>query len=204
MLRSLTVWITTNQKIIEELGVPDHLTCREKSGWGQETTVRTRHGTMDWFHIGKGISQGCILSPCLFNFYTEYILWMLDWMKHKLESRLQGEISIFSDTHMNHPYGRKWRTKKPLYESERGEWKNWLKPQHSKNEDHSIWSHHFMANMWGKMETVKNFILLGCKITADGDCSHAIKRPSLVGRKAMINLDSILKSRDITLLTKSV
>ena len=81
--------------------------------------------------------------------------------------------------------------------------KAWLKTQHSKNEDHGIWSHHFMANRWGgKMETVTDFIFLGSKITVDGDCSHEIKRCLLLGRKAMTNLDSILKSRDITLPTK--
>ena len=78
-------------------------------------------------------------------------LWeTLDWKKHKLESRLQGEISITSDTQMIPHFGRKQRrTKEPFVESERGEWKSWLKAQHSENEDHGIWSHHFMANRWG-------------------------------------------------------
>ena len=77
-----------------------------------------------------------------------------------------------------------------------------LKTQHSENEDHGIWSHHFMANRWEEMETVREFILLGSKMTTDGDCSHENKRPLLPGRKVMTNLDSILKSRDITLPTK--
>ena len=78
-----------------------------------------------------------------------------------------------------------------------------LNTQHSENEDHSIRSHHFMANRYGEtVETVADYIFLGSKITADGDCSHEIKRCSLLGRKAMTNLDSVLKSRDITLLTK--
>ena len=76
--------------------------------------------------------------------------------------------------------------------------KSWLKAQHSENEDHGIWSHHFMANRWETVETVADFILGGSKIIADGDCSHEIKRHLLLGRKAMTNLDSILKSRDIT------
>ena len=80
--------------------------------------------------------------------------------------------------------------------------KSWLKIQHSENEDHGIWSHHFMANRWGNNETVTDFIFLGSKITADGDCSHEIKRCLLFGRKVMTNLDSILKRRDITLPTK--
>ena len=82
--------------------------------------------------------------------------------------------------------------------------KSWLKTQHSKNQDHGIWSHHFIADRWETMETVTDFIILGSKITADGDCSHEIKRHLFLGREAMINLDSILKSRDITLPTKSI
>ena len=77
-----------------------------------------------------------------------------------------------------------------------------LKLKNLRNEDHGIWTHHFMANRWEAMETVTDFILLGSKITADGDCSHEIKRCLLLGRKVMTNLDSILKSRDITLQTK--
>ena len=77
-----------------------------------------------------------------------------------------------------------------------------LKAQHSENEDHGIRSHHFMGNRWGNLETVSDFIFGGSKITADGDCRHEIKRHLLLGRKVMTNLDSILKSRDITLPTK--
>ena len=76
------------------------------------------------------------------------------------------------------------------------------KTQHSKNQDYGIHSHHFMANGWGTMVTVRDFIFLGSKSTADGKCSHEIKRHLLLGIKAMTNLDSILKSRDITLPTK--
>ena len=89
-----------------------------------------------------------------------------------------------------------------VQESERGEWKSWLKTQHSKNWDHGIRSHHFMANDEETMETVTDFIFFSSIITPDGDCSHEIKRHLLFGRKAMTNLDSILKSRDITLPTK--
>ena len=80
--------------------------------------------------------------------------------------------------------------------------KTGLKTQPSKNEGHGIWSHHFMANRRGKVEEVTNFIFLGSKITVDGYCSHEIKSHVLLGRKTMTNLDSALKSRDITLLTK--
>ena len=125
---------------------------------------------------------------------------MLNWMRHKLESRLHGDISI---TPWHQPYGKKWRgTTKPLDESERGERKNWLKVQHSENKDHGIWSHHFMGNRWGNSANSVRFYFLGSKITADGDCSHEIKRRLLHARKVMTNLESILKSRDITLPTK--
>ena len=81
--------------------------------------------------------------------------------------------------------------------------KSWLKAQHSENEDHGIWSHHFMANRWGNSgNSVRLYLGGGSKITADGDCSHEIKRRLLLGRKVMTNLDSIFKSRDITLPTK--
>ena len=75
MQNPLTVWITTNWKILQEMGIPDHLTCLLRNLFaGQEATLRTRHGTMDWFQIGKGVRQGCILSPCLFKLYAEYIM----------------------------------------------------------------------------------------------------------------------------------
>ena len=80
--------------------------------------------------------------------------------------------------------------------------KSWLKTQHSKNQDHGIRSHHSMKIDGETLETVTDFIFLGSKITADGNCSHEIKRHLLLGRKVMTNLDSIFKSRDITLLTK--
>ena len=104
---------------------------------------------------------------------------------------------------MTPPYGRKWRrTKDPLNKSERGEWKSWLKTQHSENEDYGIWSCHFMQIVGETVETLSDFIFWGSKITADGNCSHEIKRCLLLGRKVMTNLDCILKSRDITLPTK--
>ena len=75
MLKPLTVCITTNWKIRKEMGIPDHLTCLLRNlHAGQEATVRTGHGPMDWFKIEKGVRQGCILSPCLFNLYVEYIV----------------------------------------------------------------------------------------------------------------------------------
>ena len=75
MPKPLTMWITTNWKILKEIGIPDHLTCLLRTlNEGQEAIVRTGHGTTDWFQIGKGVHQGCILPPCLFNLYAEYIM----------------------------------------------------------------------------------------------------------------------------------
>ena len=126
---------------------------------------------------------------------------MLDWMKHKLESRLLGDMQMTPQIcRWHHPYGRKWRgIKEPLDESERGEWKVGLELNIRKTK--------IMASCpitsWQKtMETVTDSIFGGSKITADGDCSHEMKRHLLLGRKAMTNLGSILKHRDITLPTK--
>ena len=80
--------------------------------------------------------------------------------------------------------------------------KSWLKTQHLENEDHGIWSHHFMVNRWGNSGNSVRLFFWGSKITANGDCSHEIKRRLLLGRKVMTNLDSIFKSRDIILPTK--
>ena len=124
--------------------------------------------------------------------------------KHNWELRLLGEISITSDMQMTPHFGRKQRGTKELFNiGERGEWKSWLKTQHSKSKDHGIRSHHFMANRWGNNGNIERFYFLGLhKITTDGDCSCEIKWCLLLRRKAMTNLDSILKSRDITLPTK--
>ena len=95
-------------KIPQEMGIPDHLTCLLRNLYaGQEAPVSTGHGTTDWFQIGKGVCQGCILSPGSFNFLQSTLCKMLGWIKHKLGSRLPGEISITSDMQMTQPYGRK-------------------------------------------------------------------------------------------------
>ena len=91
-------------KILKEMGIPDHLTCLLRDLYaGQEATVRTGHGTTEWFQIGKGVHLGCILSPCLFKLHAEYFMQNAKLMKHKLESRLLGEISITSDIQMTPP-----------------------------------------------------------------------------------------------------
>ena len=105
------------------MGIPDHLTCLLRNlSAGQEATVRTGHGTTDWFQIGKGVRQGCILSSCLFNFYAEYIMRNAGLEEAQAGIRLLGEISITSDMQMIPPLWQKVkRNKKPLDESESGE-----------------------------------------------------------------------------------
>ena len=95
-------------KILKQMGIPAHLTCLLRNLYaGQEATVRTGHGTTDWFYIGKGVRQGCILSPCLFNFYEGYIMKNAGLEEAQAESRLLGEISITSDMQMTPPLWQK-------------------------------------------------------------------------------------------------
>ena len=90
------------------MGIPEHLIRLLRNlSTGQETTVRTRHGTMEWFQTGEGVHQGCILSPCLFNLYAEYIVQNAGLDESKLELRLPGEISITSDTQITPPLWQK-------------------------------------------------------------------------------------------------
>ena len=123
-------------KILKKMGIPDQLTCLLRNLYaGQEATVRTRHGSRgtDWFQIGKEYVKAVYCHPAYLT-YTQSTSWeMLGWRKHKLESRLLGEISITSDMQMIPPLWKWRRTKEPLDESERGEWKSWLKAQHSEN-----------------------------------------------------------------------
>ena len=108
MPKPLTVWITINSNILKEMGIPDHLTCLLRNLYaGQEATLRTEHGTTDWFQIGKWVCQGYILSLCLFNLYAEYIMRNAGWMKSKLVSRLPGEISITLDMQVTPPLWKK-------------------------------------------------------------------------------------------------
>ena len=185
--------------------LPVYLTCLLRNlNAGQEATVRTGHGTMDWFQIGKGVHQGYILSPCLFNICAEYI------MQNARLDEAQAGIKIAGKNIKNLRYADDTTL---MAESEE-ELKSLVMKVKEECEKVvlklNIQKTKIMASSpitsWqidGKtMETVTDFIFLGPKITADGDCSHEIKRRLLLGRKAMTNLDSILKSRDITLLTK--
>ena len=124
---------------------------------------------------------------------------MPGWMKHTWNKDWREKYQKAQICRWHHPYGRKQRgTKEHLDESEWGEWRIWLKTQHSKNEDRGIQYHHFMTNWWGNNGNSERLYFLGLKITVDGDCSHEIKRCLPLGRKAKTNLDSILKSRNVT------
>ena len=109
-------------KILQKLVIPDHLTCLLRNLYaGQEATVRTGHGTTDWFQIGKGVHQGCILSPCLFNLNAEYIMRNAGLDEAQAGIKIAGRnINNLRHVDDNHHYGRKQRaTKEPLEESER-------------------------------------------------------------------------------------
>ena len=131
--------------------IPDNVTCLLRNLYaGQEATVRTGHGKTDWIQIGKGLCQGRILSPCLFNLYAEYI------MRNAGQEEAQAGIEI---ARRNINNLRHVDNTTPMAESEElksffmkvKEWseKSWLKAQHSENQDHGIRSHHFMGNRWG-------------------------------------------------------
>ena len=144
--------------------------------------------------LGKEYVKAIYCHPVYLTHVQSTSCEMPDWMKHKLESRFLEEISITWDMKTIPPLWQKGRRpKEPLDESERREWKSWLKTQHSENEDHGIQSHHFIANRWGNNgNSERLYFWGGSKITTDGDCSHEIKRHLLLERKAMRNLDSIL------------
>ena len=192
--------------MLREMGILDYPTCLLRNVYvSQEATVRTRHGTTDWFKIWKGVCKGWVLSPCLFNFYAEYIKWNagLDEAHAgiKIARRNINNLKYADDTTL-------------MTGSE--ELKSLLMKMKEKNEKVglklNIQKTKIMSSgpipSWqidGKtMERVTDFIFLASKITADGDCSHEIKRCLLLGRKVMTTLDSILKCRDISLLIRSV
>ena len=187
------------------MGIPDHLTCLLRNLYaGQDATVKTGYGTTDWFQIGKEVLEGCILPPCLFNLYAEYI------MRNTGLEEAQPGIKIA---------GRNINNLRNaddiiLMAKSKEELKSLLMKVKEESEKVGLnlniqktkikTSGPITSQQIGRetVETVADFILLGSKITADGDCSHEIKRRLLLGRKVMTNLDSIFKSRDITLPTK--
>ena len=188
MPKLLTVWITINWKILKEMGIPDHLTCLLRNLYaGLEATVRTGHGTTDWFQIGKGVCQGYILSPCLFNFYAEYIMRNTGLEEAQAGIKIAGRnINILryaDDTTL-------------MTESEE-ELKGLLMKVKEESEKIGLKLSIQKTKIMGSgpitsweidgetVETVSDFILWGSKITADGDCSHEIKRRLLLGKKVM-------------------
>ena len=193
------------------MGIPDHLTCLLRNLYaGQEATVITGHGTTDWFQIGKGVRQGCVLSPCLLNLYAEYIMRNagLDEAQAgiKIAGRNINNLRYAGDTTlMVESEELKSLLMKVKEESEKVGLKlNIQKTKIMASGTITSWQidGETMFRIGKTMETVSDFIFWGSKITADGDCSHEIKRCLLLERKVVTNLDSIFKSRDITLPTE--
>ena len=180
------------------MGIPDSLTCLQRNLYaGQEATVRTGYGTTDWFQVGKGVRQGCILSPCLFDLYAEYI------MRNAGLDEAQTGIKIAERNINNLRYADDTIL---MAESEE-ELKSLLMKVKEESEKVglklNIKKTKIMAssliNSWqidgGTMETVTDFIFLGSKITADGDCSHEIKRHLLFWKKSYDKLTQYIKKQ---------
>ena len=167
----------------------------------QEATVKSGHETTDWFQIGKGVRQGCILSPCLFNLYAEYIMRNsgLDEAQTgiKIAGRNINNLRYADDTTLMAESGEERKSLLMKVKEQSGKVGLKLNIQKTK-----IMASSPITSWKIDGETVAAFILEGSKITANGDCSHEIKRRLLLGRKVMTNLDSTFKSRDVTLPTK--
>ena len=180
------------------MGLLDHLTCLLGNLYvGQETIVRNIYGTIDWFKIEKGIWQDHVLSPCLFNLYAGYI------MRNARLDELQAGIKSAGRNINNFRYaddttlmGENEEKLKSLLMRVKEESEKTGLQLNTKNTKISIQSHHFMTNWRGKCGS--------SKITADGDCSHEIRRRLLLGRKAVTNLYSVLKNKNIILWFRSV
>ena len=187
------------------MGIPEHFICLLRNlHTGQEATVRILHGTMDWFKIGKGVWQGCLLSPCLFNLHVEYIKWNVGLNKSQVGIKI-SRINIKSLRYVDDTTLMAETKKEP-----KSLWMRVKEESETTGLKLNIQKTKITASgpitSWQidgeTMEIMTEFIFLGSKITADGDCSHEIKRRLLLGRKDITNLDSVLKSRDITLPTK--
>ena len=165
------------------MGISDHLTCLLRNLYaGQEATVRNGHGTTDYFTIGKGVCQGYILSPYLFNLYAEYIMGNAGLFEAqagiKITKRNINNLIYVDDTNVMAKGEGELKSLLMRLKEESG--KASIR-QHSKNQDHGIWSHLFMQIDGEKVEAMRDFIFLCSKITADGDGSHEIKRHLLLG-----------------------
>ena len=187
------------------MGILHNLTCLLRNLYaGQEARVRTGHGKTDWFQTRKGVCHGCKLAPCLYNLYAEYIIRnagldeahtgikITRWNINKL--RYADDMFLMAEN-------------EEALKSLLMRWKRRVKKLtlklHIQKTKITVSSPITSWQIDGEtMEKVTDFIFLGSKITADGDYSHEIKRHSFLGRKVMTNLDSIFKSRDITLPTK--
>ena len=187
------------------MGIPDHLASLLRNLYaGQQATVRTGHGTTDWFQIRKGGCQGYILSTCLFNLYAEYITRNAGLEEAQAGIKIAGRninnLRYADDTTLMAESEEELKSLliKVKEESE----KVGLKLNIQKTKIMAFGPITSWETDGERVKTVSDFIFLGSKITADGDCSHEIKRHLLLRRKVMTNLDSIFKSRDITLSTK--
>ena len=177
-------------KILKEMGIPDYLTYLLRNLYaGQEATVRTGHGTTDWFQIGKGVHQGCILSPCLFKLHAEYIMRNAGLQEEEAGIKIAGRninnLRYADDTTLMAESEEELKSllMKGKEESEKVGLKlNTQKMKIMASGPITSWQ------IDGEtVETVAVFIFLGSKITADGDCSHEIKRRLLLGMKVMTN-----------------
>ena len=182
-------------KIVKEMGIPDHLICLLRNLYaGQEAAVRTGHGTTDWFQIGKGVRQGCILSPCLFNLYAEYIMRNPGLEETQAGIKIAGRninnLRCADDTTLMTESEEELKSLLMKVKEEREKIGLKLNIQKTK-----IMVSGPITSWQIDGETVSDFILGGSKITADGDFSHEIKRRLLLGRKVMTNLDSIKEQR---------
>ena len=176
MPKPLTVWITTNWKILKEMGIPDHLTCLLRNLYaGQEAIVRTAHGTTDWFQTRKGVPQDYILSPCLFNLYAEYII------RNAGLDEAQAGIKIARRNINNLRYANNTtlmaeseELKSLLMKVKEGSEKVGFKLNIQKTKIMASGPITSKEIDGETVETVSDLVFWGSKITADGDCSHEI------------------------------
>ena len=186
------------KRILKEMGIPDNLTCLLRNLYtGQEATVRTGHGKTDWFQEGKGVNQGCMLSPCLFTLYAEYL------MRNARLDEAQAGIKIAGRNINNLRYA----DDTSLMAESKEELKSLLMKVKEESEKVGLKLNFQKTKILASgpitlgeidgetVETVSDFIFLRSKITADGDCSHEIKRRLLLGRKAMTDLNKHIKKQ---------